>query len=174
MASVIAFLHSSDPIVQADPTPSHELTPSFLTKFLSHVAFKPNTYREEPTIAPELKDSVAYGRYIVQGIGCYECHSADFKTLNIDHPEQSPGYLGGGNMLLTHEQKKIHSANITMDKETGIGKWSREQFIGVIKNGERYPMKAWSQLDSSEINCIWAYLKTAPVIANKVDRNLGD
>jgi len=172
--SIIAFLRSNEPVVQPAAVPSHEISNTFLTKFLCLVAFKPNPYPAEKIEAPAMSDSAAYGRYIVQGIGCYECHSADFQTLDIVHPEKSVGYMGGGNQLLTHEQKKIKSANITMDPETGIGKWTREQFIAVVRNGERYPMKAWSQLDSAEVKCIWAYLQTVPKINNKVDRSLTD
>ena len=178
--SIIAFLHSNDPIVQPAAIPSHEITNSFLTKFLCFVAFKPLPYPTEKIVAPLQSDSAAYGRYVVQGIGCYECHSADFQTLNVAHPDQSPGYMGGGNGLLTHEQKKILSANITMDPETGIGKWTRTQFMSAVRYGQsphgalRYPMKPWVQLDSSEINCIWCYLQTVPKIANNVDRSLKD
>ena len=83
---------------------------------------------------PEVKDQLAYGKYVVHGLGdCFSCHSADFKTMNIMEPEKSVGYMGGGNQTLDSDGKVVATANITMDPETGIGKWTEEQFVKTQK-----------------------------------------
>jgi mono/diheme cytochrome c family protein len=80
-----------------------------VTKFLCHVAFKPFTYPEKKIEAPSLADPVAYGKYIVQDmVGCFGCHSADFKTLNELEPEKSGGYLGGGNPMTGLDGKALY------------------------------------------------------------------
>ena len=79
----------------------------------------------------------------------------------------------------TEEGKEIVTLNITMDEETGIGKWTEEQFIKAVKSGQvpngpalRYPMQAYSNLTDQEVRAIYAYLKTVPKQKNKVERKL--
>ena len=179
--SIVAYLRSDHPTVQPSSAVTIPCEPSFLAKFLCQFAFKPLEYPKGPVNAPDTNDLVAYGKYMVAGrYDCFPCHSADFKTVNIDEPEKTPGYLGGGNTLLTMEGRKIHSANITPDDETGIGKWDFEQFSDAVRYGKkgdtglRFPMPPFSRMDDLEIKAIWAYLHTVPKISNKVDRNLFD
>ena len=103
--------------------------------------------------------------------------------MNMEEPEKSGGYLGGGNPMLSPEDGKtvVYSANITMDKETGIGNWTEEQFIHAVRFGQRpdgkplrQPMAPFSALTDEEASAIWAYLQTAPPIRNEVSRNWGE
>ena len=66
-----------------------------------------------------------------------------------------------------------------MDEETGIGKWSEEDFVkavqtGIVPHGPalRPPMKPYTYLSNGEVKAIYAYLKTIPKVTNKVERNL--
>jgi mono/diheme cytochrome c family protein len=143
-----------------------------------HVAFKPLPFPEKKVERPDVKDQLAYGKYVAHGLGdCFACHSADFKTMNVMEPEKSVGYLGGGNPTLDSDGKVVASANLTMDPETGIGKWTEEQFVKTLKTGIRpdgrplrYPMMAMPELSDDEVKATFAYLKTVPVIKNNVDR----
>jgi len=45
------------------------------------------------------------------------------------HHENSKGYFGSGNTTYDREMKKVLSANLTMDKETGLGNWTEEELI---------------------------------------------
>lgn len=175
--SIIAYLRSDLPVVQASNLEPPNSEPSFLTKLLCHVAFKPFPLPEKKIVTPDISDQVAYGKYLVQGqLACFGCHSADFKTVNDLEPEKSVGYLGGGNPMPDLEGKIIPSANITMDKETGIGNWTEEQFVNAMLTGQtpngpmRYPMMPHSVLDTAEITAIWAYLKTVSPLKNAVAR----
>lgn len=177
MASIIAFLRSNDPLVsssQAEPPLSE---PSFLVKFLCNVVFSPSKYPATPVPEPDTTNIVEHGKYLTTALyDCYTCHSADFTKLNIDQPHLSAGFLGGGNKVLNMEGNGLLSANITMDKETGIGNWSEEQFVKALRFGQtptgslRYPMIPYSLLTEQESKAIYAYLKTVPVIKNKVDK----
>ena len=51
--------------------------------------------------------------------------SRDFKKLDMEFPEKSLGFMGGGNTLITLDGKVRFSANITPDEKTGIGTWTR-------------------------------------------------
>lgn len=177
IASIIAFLKSDDPLVAPAAVPDIPAKPSFLVKFLSYVAFKPLPFPEEPVPGSDTANVVEWGKYLAHNLDCYQCHSADFKTNNALEPEKSKGYFGGGNPVLDMEGKPVPSANLTPDKETGIGNWTEEQFVNAVKYGRvegqpplRYPMTPYVQLTDNEIKAIFAYLKTIPPIKNKIER----
>ena len=175
---VLSFLHSNNPVVQPSEIPAVPCQPSLLTKFLCLVAFKKIPYPTAPVVVPDTNNLVAYGKYLVTGrYDCYPCHSADFKTVNMAAPETTPGYMGGGNTLITRSGQQIFSANITPDEKTGIGNWTEEDFRLVMlrqknKDGRpvRQPMLPFNQLTDLEIKAIYKYLMTLPPIKNEVNR----
>ncbi len=175
IASIISFLHSDDPMVTADPTPDRPCEPSFLAKLLCLVAFKPFPYPSHAIPQPDTTNKVAWGKYLVWNLDCFSCHSQDYSKNDYYYPPNSVGYLGGGNKM----PEGIYSANITPDKETGIGNWSEETFIRAFRFGlksdgttTRPPMKPFTMLSESEADAIYQYLQTVPPIKNKVDRNV--
>jgi mono/diheme cytochrome c family protein len=164
-------------VASSDMRPPGVSQPTFLTKLLCHVAFRKLPYPKERIVAPPVTDKVAYGRYLVVGLECYSCHSSDFKTANLEVPEKSAGFLGGGNPLVDLRGKTIWSANITADDDTGIGKWSEGDLVRAIKKGFRpdnspirYPMAPMTELDDDEVSAIYAYLRSVPKIRNAVPR----
>lgn len=174
ISSIITFLRSNDPIVTADATPDRPCEPSFFAKFLCLVAFHPLPYPDHAISQPDTTNKVAWGQYLVYNLDCYGCHSADFAKMDIMNPPASAGYLGGGNFL-----DSIYSANITPDKETGIGNWSESEFVNAFRFGikpdgttTRAPMKPYSMLTDSEAKAIYAYLQTVPPLNHKVDRSV--
>ncbi|MGW8314587.1 MAG: c-type cytochrome [Bacteroidales bacterium] len=175
--SIVAFLRSDDPLVQPSDNVTPPLKPNLLAKMLSRTVFKPLPYPEEPIKAPPPSDRVAYGKYLATAkFDCYSCHSADFKTIDIMDPERSKGYFGGGNVLYDKEMHKVLSANLTMDKATGIGDWTEAEFIRTLRFGMkpdntplRYPMLPAPMITDEEASAIWAYLQTIPTIENKVE-----
>lgn len=176
--AIIAFLRSDDPLVAADPTPDQPTDPSFLTKLLCNVAFKPFEMPAGPIEMPDTTDKIALGRYLVYNLECFSCHSADFKSNDSLNPENSAGYLGGGNPTLDLEGRIIPTANLTPHPETGIGNWTEEQFIRAVKYGIvprdepalRYPMQPYALLTDHEASAIYAYLQTVEPIDNQVER----
>lgn len=170
--SIVAFLRSDDPMVAASEEPSLPCKPSLLVKVLSHTVWRPLPLPTAPQSAPAKSDKIAYGRYLVtHALECYACHSADFKTMNVDEPEKSPGFLGGDNALVGLSQEKIYSSNITPDVETGIGKWTEAQLKRALRDGirpdnsvVRYPMEPMRDLDDDDIAAMYAYLRQVPAI----------
>ncbi len=178
ISSVIAFLRSDDPLVAASATPDHPCEPSFLTKFLCMVAFKPFKMPTQKIEMPDTNNAVQFGKYLVFNLECFTCHSADYKTDNWEEPELSKGYLGGGNKPLDRAGKVIITQNLTPDNETGIGGWTEDRFVKAVKYGTmendralRFPMNPYIYLTDNEAKAIYAYLRTVPPIKNKVPRS---
>ena len=182
IASIIAFLRSDDSLVMADPTPDRESEPTFLVKFLTHVAFKPFEYPTAPIKAPDTTDKVAFGRYLaLDAFDCFACHSGDFKKMNDREPAKSFRFFGGGNGMPDLSGKVINTANLTPDPETGIGKWTEDQFVKAVREGVRpdgkllrYPMARLPEFTEGEAKAIFAYLKTVPAIHYDVPRDFDD
>jgi mono/diheme cytochrome c family protein len=181
LQSIIAFLRSDHQWVQPDPSANTDSKYSFLAKFLTNMKLiKPMPfYKSVPE--PDTTNKVKWGEYVsLYRVECYTCHSADFTTDDFINPEKSKGFFGGGNTFSMPDGNKISSLNLTMDEETGIGRWTEDEFVkavktGIVPNGQpalRPPMKPYADLTDGEAKAIYAYLKTIPIIKNKVDRKL--
>ncbi len=181
LQSIIAFLRSDHEWVKADNTLQPATNYSFLAKFVTNIgAVKPMPFPNQPVPEPDTTNLVKWGEYIaLHRVECYSCHSRDFTKNDYVHPEKSEGFFGGGNEMTGMNGEKIVSRNLTMDEETGIGKWKEEDFIKAVKYGIvpsgpalRLPMTPFPDLTNNEARAIFAYLKTLPKIHNKVERNI--
>jgi mono/diheme cytochrome c family protein len=178
--AIIAFLRSDDPLVAPADIAAPPSRPSFLTKVLCRVAFKKLPYPTRRIEAPPQSDTVAYGRYLIAALDCYGCHSASWESMNIEHPERSAGYLGGGNALIDLGSRPIYSANLTPDEATGIGRWSEVDLGRALRQGFRpnrtpirAPMAPMPSLSDEEVAALYAYLRSVPKIVNRVPRTQG-
>ncbi|MBU2018265.1 MAG: cytochrome c [Bacteroidetes bacterium] len=177
--AIITFLRSKNPMVEADPTTDTPSKPTFFTKFLCRVAFLPFEMPSKQIPMPDTSNALELGKYLAHSLDCFSCHSADFKTNDFLDPPKSEGYFGGGNKLLDELGREKLALNITPDKVTGIGKWTKEEFVtalkyGIIKDGValQYPMMTYSPLTDYEAGAIYDYLRTIPPIKNKVNRKV--
>jgi mono/diheme cytochrome c family protein len=178
LKSVIAFLRSDNPYVQASEIPKVADKYTLLDKFLCLVAFKKIAYPTAPIMEPDSNNCVAYGKYLVTGrYDCYPCHSKDFKTMNQEFPEKSEGFMGGGNPMIALSGQTRFSANLTMCEVTGLGRWTLDDFAKAMhqqknKDGHslREPMLPYNGMTDAEVKGIWSYIQTVPIIKNQVDR----
>lgn len=179
LQSIIAFLRSNHPWVQADATANIDSKYSFLSKFLTNMKIiKPMPfYKSVPE--PDTTNAVKWGEYVsLYRVECYTCHSKDFASDDFINPEKSKGFFGGGNKFKMPDGSNIRSLNLTMDEETGIGRWTEDEFVKAVKTGIvpygqpalREPMKPYFYLSDGEAKAIYAYLKTVPKIHNRVER----
>lgn len=177
--SIIAFLRSDHEWLKTSDIKQPETKPSFLTKFLSNIGVvEPFDYPSKKIPNPDTTNMISWGKYLANAqLECYACHSADFAKNDILNPQNSKGFYGGGNKMIGEGGQVLYSRNITMDEETGIGKWTEEEFIKAVKYGQvphgqplRQPMQPYSRLTDNEVKAIYAYLKTVPKISNKVER----
>ncbi|MBL7871158.1 MAG: cytochrome C [Cyclobacteriaceae bacterium] len=128
---------------------------------------------------PPKTDLLAYGAYLTNAAGCVECHTQVDKGRII--PEVR---FGGGREFQFPDGSVVTSANITPDKETGIGSWTKELFVQRFKAyadstyvvepvavGEFNTIMPWTmygQMKSEDLEAIYAYLKTVTPLSNSV------
>jgi len=116
--------------------------------------------REQPRHAPATPD-LKLGEYLVRAGNCYSCH-----TAHGGRP-----YAGG--RAIATPYGVLYSSNITPDAETGLGKWSSEDFWRALHEGKSkdgsllypaFPYWAYTKVTRADAQAMWAYLKSiAPV-----------
>ncbi len=175
LQAIIAFLRSDDELVQAAESDLPETSYSILGR-IGVSSFKPLPYPDKEILKPDPADKIAYGYYLVDNLGCYDCHSASFMRIDKLEPEKSKGYMGGGIKLKDHSGKSVASPNLTFHN-TGIGGWSEEHFhmaltqgIGKDNNIVTFPMPFFVDLTDYDISAIYAYLKTVSKVDNRIKK----
>ena len=72
--------------------------------------------------------------------------------------------------------------NLTPDKDTGLGNWTKEQMITAIQTGVRpdgrvlaptMPWRAFAALTKSDVGAIVDYLESLPPVSHKVPGPFG-
>src|SRR3954451_6377895 len=113
-------------------------------------------------------DRVQRGKYLVDAGDCYACHT----------PEGGKPFQGG--RALATPFGAIYSANITPDRETGIGSWSADDFYramhdGISADGSRlypaFPYPYYTHVTRQDVDDILAYLRTIDSVKNQPPRN---
>ena len=120
------YLQSVPPVAQKNI--SHDLRPPFNWRFLISI-WKLINFDKTPFAAePEKPDTWKRGRYIVEALShCRECHT----PRNI---------IGGMDMTMDYagtdkNPEGITVPNITPERETGIGKWTKDDLDMLLKIG---------------------------------------
>lgn len=170
---IIVFLRSDDPAVTAADTTIGISHLTLIGKAVMNMKAKPLPYKTDIKRPPET-DSVAAGRYLVDNIGCFHCHSKSLTKLNYLDPEQSKGYMAGGMKFKTPQGTEVYASNLTPDKQTGIGNYNKLQFRKALKDGEspqgklHPPMPEFKMLSNDDVDAIHAYLRSIPPKYHKV------
>jgi len=171
--AIIVYLRSGDsPVAAADTTvgPTH-LSP--LGHTVMDAMAKPLAYKQGVKLPPE-NDNVAKGKYLVDNIGCFHCHSKSLNSLNYLDIEQTKGYMAGGMKFKNMQGFTIYASNLTSDKQTGIGNYTQTEFRNAVKNGEaparklHEPMPQFRTLPDDQVDAIYAYVCTLPAVDHKV------
>jgi mono/diheme cytochrome c family protein len=123
-------------------------------------------------VAHAQSDLVKRGDYLVNGIlTCGNCHSPKGPQGDI------PGKHFSGGLSWDEPPFKVTAANITQDKETGIGKWTDTQIKTLLRTGIRpngvhiamvMPTGFYHIMTERDLNAVVAYLRTIKPISNKV------
>jgi mono/diheme cytochrome c family protein len=172
--AIIAYIRTLQPIASQPPAS----VPDFPFSLIERTIPQPAT----PQPRPSPDDSIAYGGYLVNMAGCKECH-----TRVDDKAQLLAGTEFGGGREFPLPDNIVRSANITPDA-TGIGGWSREQFIQrfkqylkpenvpVVAAGEKNTIMPWTMyagMTESDLSSIYQYLRTVKPIENQVTRFSG-
>lgn len=171
--SIIAYLRTLPSIERETP----ESKPKFPLNFIN------KTIPRDPTFSqiPPKTNSVKYGEYLVNAAACFDCHTKAEKGTPLPGME----YAGGFEFKLP-TGGTVRSANITPDKSTGIGSWTKEQFIMRFKvyadsnytfpsvnKGEfntYMPWKNYAGMTETDLGAIYDYLMSVKPVNNKVVR----
>lgn len=113
-----------------------------------------------PESAPA-QDHAERGRYLVKAGGCLGCHTEEKKNAVP---------FAGGRALKT-PFGVFFGPNITPDRQTGIGSWTKADFLRAMRYGTRpdganffpaFPYPSFTKIVDSDMRDIWAYLRTLP------------
>ena len=123
---------------------------------------------------------VAHGAYLVELLGCGACHT---DGALIGAPDPQKGLAGSSigiaysNPLIERQPAVVYPANLTPDKETGLGYWSNEQIARAIRHGigaddisqpPVMPWGAYQKLRDGDVQAIAAYLKSLAPVRHRV------
>lgn len=112
---------------------------------------------QQPSAAGTKEQQIARGKYLVEIMGCHDCHTPaklgpngpeqDRSRALSGHPEQlvmppAPAPTGPwvASIAATFTAfgspaGTVFTRNLTPDKETGLGDWTVEEFIATMKTG---------------------------------------
>lgn len=159
---------------------------------------------EEP--APDAAASkLAHGEYLVTIAGCNDCHTPlkmgpdgperDMTRMLSGHPDSlvmpPPPVLPDGPWEAVASATFTawsgpwgvsYTANLTPDAETGLGKWTLQNFRDTLRTGRRMgrgreilppmPIPMYQHLTDADIDAIFTYLQTIPAVTNRVPEPL--
>lgn len=141
------------------------------------------------------------GEYLVSAMGCADCHtpwklgpngpewdmdrwlSGHPQTLQMTEvptlPEGPWGFVGSGTMTAWAGPWGVsYTANLTPDKETGLGAWTQQEFVATMRSGRHKgmgrpilpPMPYFNiaRLTDDDLHAVFSYLQSIPAIQNQV------
>jgi mono/diheme cytochrome c family protein len=121
------------------------------------------TFTQAASAAQDQTNSatVAKGEYLARAGDCVACHTA---------PE---GKLFAGSRAMPTPFGTLYTSNITPDPDTGIGKWTADQFYATMHVGRfpdggllypAMPFGSYTKVTRQDSDAIFAYLKTVPPV----------
>ena len=157
----------------------------------------------QPLLASDAA-KVARGKYLVTTSGCNDCHTPwkvgpngpepDMSRMLSGHPEKmelpAPPQPVGPWMVSAAATNTAwsgpwgisYTANLTPDKETGLGKWTLRQFTDTIRTGRHLgrgrpilppmPIPMYKHFTDEDLAAIYTYLQTIPPVQNRVPEPL--
>ncbi len=111
---------------------------------------------------------VERGRYLVALGDCVACHT------------QSGGARFAGGRPLQTPFGTVLSANLTPDRDTGIGRWTADQFYRALREGiddkgrhlyPAFPYNYYTRVTRADADAIFAYLRSLPPVRHDFERN---
>lgn len=168
--AIIAYIRTLTPRINSVPEREIDFPMNFIVNTIPQKA--------RPMQRPPQTDTLAYGHYLVQIAGCQECH-----TRKVKGKIAGPAFAGGWEFQLP-DGSIVRSANITPDPATGIGHLSSRAFVHLFKSyadssysapqrepGQVQTVMPWimfSGMDTTDLNAIYAYLRSVQPEQNKV------
>ncbi len=163
--SIVAYIRTLKPVVFDPPQTRLDFPMNLIVRTIPMNA---GPYR----LPPDRKVPFQYNIYMINAADCLHCH-----TQVDDHGQPLVGMdFAGGMEFHWPDGSTVRSANITPDKDTGIGEWTRESFIKRFRDmkkmvGARKPVKPgelktimpWDEyggMTDEDLGSIYDYLHT--------------
>lgn len=170
VAALLGYMRSRPPAFapggETQPKTRLTLTGAFILTYVAKVHVDPALPSSVVAVPPKDR-TVAYGRYMTEVFDCAGCHTEGFGADKMN----SDGAFAGGFELVDPNGVKIWTKNITPDEDTGIGRWSVDDFERAVTAGVgphgyvvRRPMPRFSRLDRTDVEAIYAFLRTVPKV----------
>jgi len=128
---------------------------------------------------PERTNKAKYGEYLVTLAGCMECHTPAKQGKPVH------GMRLAGGQEFRFPGAVVVSANITPDPESGIGRWSEQNFLDRVYQYKEYAEKGspevgpesftimpwlnFAQLNPEDLKAIYAFLRTQTPVYHVID-----
>jgi mono/diheme cytochrome c family protein len=128
---------------------------------------------------PDPADQIERGRYLVNLGGCNDCHTPGYF---LGKPDPSRRLAGSDVGFEIPDTGIFVGSNLTPDRDTGLGNWTREDIITAVQTGVRpdgrmlapiMPWRAFAELTRSDAGAIADYLISLPPISQKVPGPFG-
>ncbi len=163
LKSVIAYIRSLPSIENKVPDPK----PDFPMNIILHTI----PQKAQLQTRPSESDSLAYGKYMFTIAACHECHTP---VNNKGQFTDSLTMAGGREFMLPGGT--VTSSNLSPDVKSGIGAWTKEQFLArfaifrdsammhrpIGKNDFQtiMPWEMYAQMSEKDLGYIYSYLRT--------------
>ena len=112
-------------------------------------------------LAAQPDSTIARGEYLARAGDCVACHTA---------PE---GKMFAGGRAMKTPFGTLYTSNITPDRETGIGKWTADQFYKMLHTGRSIdgsllypamPFASYTKVTRADSDAMFAYLRSVPAV----------
>lgn len=168
IAAILGYLRSRPPELEPAGTAQPRSNLSLVGELILTVIAGARVQEQAaPVPMPEKAATVEYGRYMAQVLDCVGCHTEGFSGDKMAHPQA----FAGGFEFMDPTGTPIWSKNITMDPETGIGRWSVDGFERAVTRGitpqgylVRKPMPLFARLDRTDIEALHRFLQSMPAV----------
>jgi hypothetical protein len=142
---------------------------------------EPTTLHDVPTIKSNYAEAdVQRGKYLAELLACGTCHTDGALIGAPDARLQFAGSSIGiaySNPFVDKHPGVLYPANITPDPKTGIGTWTDDELISLLRNGidndgKRHipvmPWPAYAKIHDDDAIAIVAFLRSVEPIQHKV------
>lgn len=168
--AIIAYVRTLKPIENEPEKSSSDFPMNFIINTIPQKAsFKS---------IPSKTDIIQYGKYLVTASGCADCHTNQVNGKFVGEP------FAGGFEFKFPDGSIVHSSNITPDKLTGIGSWTKEEFIASFKMYEDsahrsisvqpgafqtpMPWIMYAGMTTEDLSAVFAYIHSLKPVENEI------
>jgi mono/diheme cytochrome c family protein len=172
--AIVAYTRSLSPIENKVKESTLNFPLNFIVKTIPQGSFNPSS-------EPDKNNPAEYGKYLTTIAACEACH-----TPRDDKGQNLPGMTLAGGNAFPFPGGTVRALNITPDNETGIGNWTKEDFLARFRSfiapeameatlaptdfNTPMPWTMYAGMTDEDLGAIYEYLRTIPAVKNQVEK----